>query len=212
MKITKNKVATLSYTLNVDGFEGRVIESIGKEEAVEFIFGTGIMLAAFENALEGMEKGAAFRFQIPAEKAYGRFNPNAVVELPKDIFLRDGVLNDEILFIGNEIPMMDRSGKRMNGIVKEVTETKVLMDFNHPMAGKDLYFTGLVSDVREATSEELNPPAHSCGCGSGHDHDHGHNHGHNHDHGGCGCGSSDSSNDNCCSSEEKGHGGCGCGA
>lgn len=218
MIITKNTVGALTYTLTLKDFDGQIIETVGKDEAVEFLFGNGRLLPAFEQALEGKEAGNNFRFQIPANEAYGTFNPDAIIELSKDIFKRDGVLNTEILFIGNEIPMMDRNGQRMQGVVKEVKETTVVMDFNHPMAGNDLFFKGIITDVREATYEELNPPAHSCGCGSG-----GGSCGtegdHNHGDGGCGCGSSDSSGDSCCSSDENkaehsggSHGGCGCGS
>lgn len=208
MIITKNKVASLSYTLTLNEFDGQIVESIGKDQAVEFLFGKGNLLPAFELALEGKQMGDNFRFQIPAQEAYGTYNSQAVIELPIDVFKRNDEINHEILFIGNEIPMMDRNGKRMNGIVKEVKESIVIMDFNHPLAGNDLFFKGIVAQVRDATDDELNP-SHSCGCGSGG--------GHHHDDGGCGCGSSKSEGDSCCSTgngngEHSGHGGCGCGA
>lgn len=208
MMITKNKVASLTYTLTTNSYEGQIVETIGKDQAVEFLFGVGRLLPAFELALEGKQDGDNFRFQIPAQDAYGVYNPDAVIELSKDIFKRDGVVNNEILFIGNEIPMMDRYGKRMNGVVKEVKDDLVVMDFNHPMAGKDLYFKGIVAQVRDASYEELNPQAHSCGCGSG---------GSGHEHGGCGCGTSEHESSSCGCGSDHGHdhgggGGCGCGA
>lgn len=204
MIITKNKVAALTYTLTLNDYDGQIIETVGKEQAVDFLFGTGKLLAAFELALDGKQGGDNFRFQIPASEAYGTFNPEAVIELSKDIFIRDGEMNNEILIIGNEIPMMDKHGKRMTGVVKEVKDTTVTLDFNHPMAGNDLYFKGLIAQVREATYEELNPPQGGCGCGSG----------------GGGCDTSGSSGDSCCSTGDShdghghgnGHGGCGCGA
>lgn len=204
MIITKNKVAALTYTLTLNDYDGQIIETVGKEQAVDFLFGTGKLLAAFELALDGKQGGDNFRFQIPASEAYGTFNPEAVIELSKDIFIRDGEMNNEILIIGNEIPMMDKHGKRMTGVVKEVKDTTVTLDFNHPMAGNDLYFKGLIAQVREATYEELNPPQGGCGCGSG----------------GGGCDSPESSGDSCCSTGDSheghghgnGHGGCGCGA
>lgn len=211
MIITKNKVAALTYTLTINNFDGQVVETVGKDKAVEFLFGNGKLLPAFELALDGKESGDNFRFQIPASEAYGNYNPDAVVELSKDIFKRNGEMNNEILVIGNEIPMMDSHGKRMNGVVKEVKETMVVMDFNHPMAGNDLFFKGIVAQVREATDDELNQ-SHGCGCGSGGGGGH-----HDHDHGGCGCGSSESNGDSCCSTKDshgghEGHGGCGCGS
>ncbi|MCD6092227.1 MAG: FKBP-type peptidyl-prolyl cis-trans isomerase [Bacteroidales bacterium] len=209
MIITKNKVAALTYTLTLNSYDGQIIETIGKEEAVEFLFGAGKLLPAFENNLEGKQAGDSFRFQIPAEEAYGVFNPEAIIELSKEIFKRNGEINNEILILGNEIPMMDSHGKRMTGVVKEVKESAVIMDFNHPMAGNDLFFKGIVTLIRDASYEELNP-AHGCGCGSGGD-------GHHHDEdGGCGCSSNKSEGDGCCSTNDNhenhgGYGGCGCG-
>lgn len=213
MIITKNKVAALTYTLTLNNYDGQIIETIGKDQAVDFLFGNGKLLSAFELALDGKQGGDNFRFQIPASEAYGTFNPDAVIELSQDIFKRNGEINKEILFIGNEIPMMDKHGKRMSGTVKEVKDTTVVMDFNHPMAGNDLYFKGLVAQVRDASYEEMNPPQGGCGCGSGGGGGH-----HHHDEGGCGCGTSESEGDSCCSSGDDshkghgGHGGCGCGA
>lgn len=204
MIITKNKVAALTYTLTLNDYEGQIIETVGKEQAVDFLFGNGKLLPAFELALDGKKSGDSFRFQIPAKEAYGIFNPDAVIELSQDIFMRNGELNTEILVIGNEIPMMDKNGKRMNGVVKEVKDTAVVMDFNHPMAGNDLYFKGLVAEIRDATYDELNPAQGGCGCGSGDG----------------SCDTKESEGDSCCSSDEgheghghgDGHGGCGCGA
>ena len=60
------------------------------------------------------------------------------------------------------LPMMTADGYRITGIVTEVTPTEVKMDFNHPLAGKDVRFKGKILAVRDATPEELQP---RCGCG-----------------------------------------------
>jgi FKBP-type peptidyl-prolyl cis-trans isomerase SlyD len=63
--------------------------------------------------------------------------------------------------------MMDRDGNRINGIINEITDTSVKMDFNHPIAGTDLCFSGKITDVRDATAEEIAGLSHSCSsCGS----------------------------------------------
>ena len=72
-------------------------------------------------------------------------------------------------FEGNTVPMMTSEGYRINGSVLKVTDDKVLMDFNHPLAGENLHYVGMVKLVRDATEEELHP-RHSCGCGCSHDH------------------------------------------
>ena len=197
MEISQNKVAAITYTLKQDNDEGKVIETIDEAKPVEFIFGQGGLLPSFENQLDGMKAGEDFKFMVPCGEAYGVFKDELLIKLSKDIFAQDGTVNEQILTVGNQIPMMDSQGRRMNGIVREVKETEVKMDFNHPLAGQDLFFTGKIEMVREATHEELNPPAHSgCGCGSGS--------------GDSSCGTKDeNSNDSCCSSEEQGS--CGCG-
>jgi FKBP-type peptidyl-prolyl cis-trans isomerase SlyD len=69
-----------------------------------------------------------------------------------------------MLFIDNVIPLMDQDGNRFEGRVMQIDENSVKMDFNHPLAGMRLYFTGSILDVRPATPEEL---AHGHVHGSG---------------------------------------------
>ncbi len=199
MNISHDKVAAITYTLKSNNAQGDIIESIEASKPVEFIFGKGSLLPHFEHQLTGLKSGDSFEFVIPSHEAYGAFNNDLIIELSKDIFSHNGVVNEQILFVGSQIPMMDSHGRRMNGVVKEVSGQQVKMDFNHPLAGQDLYFAGQVTMVRDATYDELNPPKHhGCGCGSGpadesccstsgHDHDHDHDHNHGDDHG-CGCG------------------------
>ena len=88
-----------------------------------------------------------------------------MVELPKNTFMVNGKVADEMLYPGSQIPMSDAQGNRMLGIVKEVADDTVKMDFNHPLAGKDVRFDGSILTVRDATPEEIQP-ANGCGCGS----------------------------------------------
>ena len=67
-----------------------------------------------------------------------------------------------MLKIGNAVPMNNDEGHRIQGIIKGITSSEVIMDFNHPLAGKELKFTGIIVSVRDATKDEL---------------DHGHVHG-----------------------------------
>lgn len=200
MVISQNMVAAITYTLKSNNNEGQVLETIDSTKPVEFIFGKDSLLPSFESKLTGLESGESFEFTIPSTEAYGAFKDELIVELDKQIFAQNGVVNEQILQIGNQIPMSDSQGRRMNGIVKEVLDDKVKMDFNHPLAGQDLYFTGQVERVREATYEELNPPAHhGCGCGSGPA-----------DESCCSTPKDENTNDSCCSSEEQKSCGCGC--
>ena len=74
----------------------------------------------------------------------------------------DGKLAEDILFVGSQVPMSDNQGNRMMGIVKEVGDETVKMDFNHPMAGKTLNFDVEVVSVRDVTPEDLQG---GCSCG-----------------------------------------------
>ena len=164
MEIGRNKFVTLSYELRLNGTDGEVVEKTEANAPLEFVFGAGKMLEMFENKLEGLAKGSDFDFELKAAEAYGEVNPNAVVEIPKNIFEVEGKIDEELLTVGNQVPMQDAHGNRLNGIVLEVTDDKVKMDFNHPLAGDNLFFKGEVIEVREATEEEL---AVSCGSGCG---------------------------------------------
>ncbi len=189
MKISANKYVAVIYDLNVgEGEERELMEKATREVPLKFIYGMGMMIPAFEEALMGLEEGEKFDFSITPENAYGEYNEEHVLDLPKSIFEVDGKFDSEMVKEGNTIPMMDASGQRINGSVLEVKDDVVVMDFNHPLAGETLHFTGEVIDVHEPTAEEiaaLTAPAGGCGCGCDScgggcgDHEHGDS---------CGCG------------------------
>lgn len=183
MKVAENKVVSLSYTLFVNGKE---IEKVEATEPLTFILGSGMLLPKFEANVLDKNVGDAFDFELEAADAYGEMNPQMVVDLPLNIFEMEGKVDYEVIKVGNILPMQDREGHRMNGIIKEVKalEQKVTMDFNHPLAGEKLHFTGKVEAVRDATEKELQDGLYgekiphecsdencsSCGGGCGHCH------------------------------------------
>ncbi|MBN2635357.1 MAG: FKBP-type peptidyl-prolyl cis-trans isomerase [Prolixibacteraceae bacterium] len=191
MEIGKYSMVTLTYDLRLDNENGEMVEQATVEKPLQFLYGAGVMLPKFESQLAGLREGEPFSIKLNVNEAYGEVNEDAVVELPKHVFLVDGNFDDELIKVGNTVPMMSSNGQRLNGLVLEVNDENVKMDFNHPLAGEDLYFAGKVVEVREASEEEVAQilsGGGSCGCGSG------------------GCGSEDSS----CETEHS-HGGCGCG-
>jgi FKBP-type peptidyl-prolyl cis-trans isomerase SlyD len=194
----KNNVISIVYELRADSKEGEVVESLTNENPLTFLFGTGGLLPKFEEQLNGLKSGDNFEFLLHSEDAYGPVVENAVVHVPQSVFEVDGKIDENLMKIGTMVPMMDAEGRRLNGKVVALEGDAVKMDFNHPMAGSDLFFKGEVADVRSATEEELS-------------------NGHIHAEGGCGCGGSESgecSPDNCeddnCKSDGEG-GACGCG-
>lgn len=157
MIIENRMVVTLNYRLTVseNGTEAEV-EKTTAEKPFVFLFGAGQLLPDFENNLAGKTIGDTFDFFISAEKGYGLSDSQNVVPVPITVFADDsGKPDPELLKVGNTLPMMDNSGNKYQGVVKEVNEEHVLMDFNHPLSDKELHFTGEVVDVRLATLEEL---------------------------------------------------------
>lgn len=167
MKISTNKFVSVTYDLNVGNDDEReLMERATAEQPLQFVFGLGMMLPAFEEHLKGLTTGDKFRFTLTPENAYGEFNEENVVELPKNIFEIEGTFDDEFITEGATVPMMDSNGQRINGSVLEVKKDVVVMDFNHPLAGETLHFDGEVLDVHEATAEEMAAMT-SAGCGCG---------------------------------------------
>ena len=140
----------LSYELTV---HGELVEKVTAESPLQFVYGAGFLLPKFEAHLKGLSKGDEFAFHLDTDDAYGPVIGEAVVDLPKEVFMVDGKVEDGLLEIGNQLPMSDNQGNRLVGVVKDVKDDVVTMDFNHPMAGKSLDFKGQVVEVREPASE-----------------------------------------------------------
>ena len=164
MTVSINKMVTLSYVLRADGNDGELIEQTTMESPLRFVFGLGQMLPKFESNLAGLTQGDNFEMTLSAKDAYGEIDEEAIVDLPKDIFVVDGNFDEERFTIGAQIPMQTNTGQRLNGTILNVGDDSLKMDFNHPLAGVDLHFSGNIIEVRDATEEELAPA--SCGCGS----------------------------------------------
>jgi|ERR1051326_477698 FKBP-type peptidyl-prolyl cis-trans isomerase SlyD len=159
MNVDNNKVVSVKYTLftpNKITDEETVVEKAEATDPLVWLFGTGSMIEDFEKNLKGKKKGDTFDFRIKAENAYGLHDPSYIVTIPLDAFRgKDGTIDTNMVKVGNVLPMVDNKGNHLQGKVTEVSLTEVKMDFNHPMAGKDLHFTGEVLEVRDATQEEI---------------------------------------------------------
>lgn len=173
----KDNIVSIVYELRSGSAEGEIVEALTTEKPLTFLFGTGGLLPKFEEKLDGLSEGDNFEFLLLSEDAYGPVVESAIVHVPQTVFETDGKINDELLKMGNMVPMTDSEGRRLNGKIIAIEGEAVKMDFNHPMAGRDLYFKGEVTGVRLASDEELS---------------HGHIHA---DDGGCGCESNDGSCD-----------------
>ena len=164
MKVENTKFVAVNYTLTVDG---QVADKNPEGQPLEFVCGAGMLLPKFEEAIMGKVAGDKVAFTLEPKDGYGEIMPEAIVELPKSVFMIDGKVAEEILFVGSQVPMSDANGNRMIGVISEVKEESVMMDFNHPMAGKTLNFEVEVVSVRDVTPEDLMSKG-GCSCGDCH--------------------------------------------
>lgn len=167
MSEVKNNVISVDYKLYKDSEKGEMIESTEGQQPLVFLEGMGQMIPEFEKNVADLKVGDEFSFGIVADKAYGQRVDEAIIELPQDMFEQEGKLVDEIK-VGNVLPLQNQDGQVHPGTILAINETTIQFDMNHLLAGQDLYFTGKVLEVREATTEEIEH-GHVHGPG-GHEH------------------------------------------
>ena len=153
MKIDKHTVVTVTYSLDV---EGDLIEKTDKNNPLTFLAGVGMMIPGFEQQLWGKEPGEKYDITVSPEEGYGESDPDAIMDLPKNIFVIDGKLQEDMLVVGNTVPLQDQQGTPLQAEILEIGTDTVKVDLNHQLAGKTLHFTGEVMEVRKATADEIN--------------------------------------------------------
>jgi FKBP-type peptidyl-prolyl cis-trans isomerase SlyD len=168
MKTANNTVVKITYELRTEP-NGEVKDAADRQSPFAFLFGHNNVLDKFEQNLVGLLPGNQFKFTLTPEEGYGEYDNEAVIELEKSTFSVDGVIQEEMLFVGNVIPLQDQHGNPFQGRVVNVSDDKITVDLNHPFAGKSLYFNGTIVDVREANPVEIE---------HGHVHDNGEHHHH----------------------------------
>lgn len=155
VKIRKNTIATIQYSVT-DAADGKLLQKVSGEDQQEFLFGNQLLLEVFEYHLQGLSAGDSFEFQAGSEEAYGPIDPKAIVDLPIQTFAEeDGRIDHEVVQVGHVFPMGDRQGNQLYGKIIRKKDDWITMDFNHPMAGKDLRFSGKILAVREASPDEI---------------------------------------------------------
>lgn len=147
MQVSAQKVVSIHYTLTNDG--GEVIDSSAGHEPLAYIHGEGNIIPGLEKALLGKSIGDTLKVSIPPEEAYGLRDEELIHAVPKEAF--HGV--DEIL-PGMQFHADSHDGGQLVTVM-EVRGDTVILDGNHPMSGQTLHFDVEVTDVRDATAEEL---------------------------------------------------------
>ncbi|NPA93435.1 MAG: peptidylprolyl isomerase [Chloroflexi bacterium] len=142
-----NDVVSLEYTLTVDG---EVVDSSEGHGPIEYIQGKGQIIPGLEKEVYGMAVGESKEVVVSPAEGYGEENPEAFVEVPKSEFPPEIPLE-----VGTPLQLRDQQGQVFDATIAEVKENTVLLNFNHPLAGKTLTFQIKVVGVRPATQEEL---------------------------------------------------------
>jgi len=155
MLVEKNKVVSITYTLREAGENTEVIQEVDASRPLAFLYGAGQLLPKFEEHLSGKALGDTYEFVLAHMDAYGPIDAEAVADVPIDVFMVDGKLAEDMLAIGGQVRLRDQEGRLLQGIVLSRSLEAVKIDFNHPMAGKDLHFSGTVVALRDASEDEL---------------------------------------------------------
>ena len=212
---TPNKYVTVAYELYTDNDKGihELVEKAPIEHPFQFISGLGIALDSLESKILALAEGEAFDFVLKVDEAYGPYEQDHVIELPKETFAINGRFDKDMVYPGAVLPLVNADGMRFQGLVLELKDNTVIIDLNHPLAGKDLHFKGQVVTMRDATNEEIQALINHEGCNCGGDCEGGCEGGcggHHHEHGeGECCGKHEHGKGECCGKHEHGEG-CGC--
>lgn len=212
---TPNKYVTVAYELYTDNDKGihELVEKAPIEHPFQFISGLGIALDSFESKILALAEGETFDFVLKVDEAYGPYEQDHVIELPKETFAINGSFDKDMVYPGAVLPLVNADGMRFQGLVLELKDNTVIIDLNHPLAGKDLHFKGQVVTMRDATNEEIQALINHEGCNCGGDCESGCEGGcggHHHEHGeGECCGKHEHGKGECCGKHEHGEG-CGC--
>ncbi len=163
MAIGADKVVTLNYKLTDD--QGNVIQITNDNEPFVYLSGNNQILPKLEEEINGMLIGGKKSIGLSSSDAYGDYDEKAVQQVKKQEFPEGANLEE-----GMEYMAQTPDGKPIPFVIKEVKDDDITIDFNHPLAGKNLNFDVELVDVRDATAQELE-----------HGHAHGPNgHGHHH--------------------------------
>ena len=146
-QVAKNVVVSLEYTLTVDG---EVVDYSNKEEPLEYIQGHDQIIPGLENALNGMAVGESKQVTVVASEAYGEVDQEAIIEVNRSDFPAEVPME-----IGTEVQVRNMDGHVLDARIASIGGDKIKLDFNHPLAGKNLQFDVTVVGLRDATEEEI---------------------------------------------------------
>jgi FKBP-type peptidyl-prolyl cis-trans isomerase SlyD len=144
-------VVSLQYTLS--GEDGKTIESNKGKEPLKYTQGSHQIVPGLEKGLAGMKVGDEKRVKVTPEEGYGQVDPKGFQEFPKEKIPSEG------LKVGSVLMATGPQGQQIPVRVREIKEKTVVLDLNHPMAGKTLVFDVKVLDVQPAVAQPTQPAA-----------------------------------------------------
>jgi len=159
LEVQDGQVVSMDYTLTVDG---EIVDTSENHEPIQFVQGTGNIIPGLERELYGMTIGDSKEVSVSAADGYGEVSDEAYVEVPRTQFPAHIPLEP-----GTALQVEDQSGQPLFARIDSVGGETVRLDFNHPLAGKQLHFAVKIAALRDATAEELD---------HGHVHEEGHEH------------------------------------
>lgn len=148
MAIGVNKVVTLNYTLSDD--QGNLIQTTKEYGPFVYLSGGNQILPKLEEAIDSMIIGGKKIIELNSTDAYGDFDENAIQFVKKNVFPEGANVEPGLEYMAH-----NPEGHAVPFVIKEVKDDDVTIDFNHPLAGKNLNFDVELVDVRDATAEEL---------------------------------------------------------
>ncbi len=140
MSIAAGKKVSIEYTLTLDN--GDVADTNVGAEPLVFESGSGQIIPGLDKELEGLGAGDTKQVVVAPEEAYGAFIEEAVMDVPKTNVPEEG------LTVGAYLQAQGENGQILNGVITEIGDENVIIDFNHPLAGKTLTFDVKVIDVQ----------------------------------------------------------------
>jgi len=145
MQISKGKQVTLHFALKLE--DGQVVDSTFDNQPATLVVGDGNLPEGFESLLMGLEPGSKEQFTVPPENAFAQPNPNNVQHMKRSDFAADMELEEGMI-----VSFADANGAELPGVIKEVHDNLVIVDFNHPLAGRTLAFEVEIIDVMEPSA------------------------------------------------------------
>lgn len=156
----KQKVVSFHYTLKDKA--GTVLDSSSGDDPLSYLEGVGQIIPGLERQLQGAKVGDKKSVQVSAAEAYGEHDKDLIVEVPRNVIPKSDVQ------VGDQFHAQGEDGEPRVVVVTAVGDKTVTVDGNHPLSGQDLHFDVEITEVRDATEEEIEH-GHAHG-GDGHHH------------------------------------------